>query len=80
MRAIENTIGRPITLLGVGLALLVLTTASFGIAHLPLGSAALPMALSIAVVKSLLIASFFMHLLEQRGSNALVFGTAVFFF
>ena len=79
MRAIEKSVGRPLTLLGVGLALLVLTTTSFGIAHLPLGSAALPVALSIAAIKSLLIALFFMHLLEQRASNALVFGTAVFF-
>ncbi len=66
-------------LLLVGLSLLLLTTLSFGLAQLPLGGAALPVALGIALVKSVLIALFFMHLREQRGSNALVFGTAVFF-
>jgi cytochrome c oxidase subunit 4 len=78
-KAIEHVGDRAIVLLGVGVALLALTGLSFGLAHLNLGSAALPVAFTIAIVKSVLIALFFMHLLEQRASNALVFGTAIFF-
>src|SRR2546425_340882 len=37
-----------------------------------LGTWALPLALTIAVTKSLLVILFFMHLWEQKGANRLV--------
>jgi cytochrome c oxidase subunit IV len=79
MSTLESPQKLPTKLLAVSFLLLLLTTGSFGIAHLDLGRAALPIALFIAGIKSVLIALFFMHLLEQRASNALVFGTAIFF-
>lgn len=66
-------------LLGVGVALLVLTTVTYVLHGLPHGAWSLPVALGIAVVKGVLIALWYMHLKEQRGSNALVPLTAVIF-
>lgn len=63
--------------LGVGVVLLVFTTASFLLSRLPLGAAALPVALGIATVKAVLIAWFFMHLVEQKKSDALAIATAL---
>jgi cytochrome c oxidase subunit 4 len=50
-------------------ALLVLTTATFALSFAPLGDWHVPVALLIAAAKTLLIALFFMHLVEQRTSN-----------
>lgn len=66
-------------LLGVGVALLVLTTVTYVLHGLPHGAWSLPVALGIAGVKGGLIGVWYMHLNEQRGSNALVPLTAVIF-
>jgi cytochrome c oxidase subunit 4 len=44
-----------------------------------LGTWALPLALIIAVTKSLLVILFFMHLWEQKGANRIVIGTSFVF-
>jgi cytochrome c oxidase subunit 4 len=66
----------PWKVLLVGGALVLFTTLSFGLAQLHAGLVA---ALLIALTKASLIALFYMHLREQRSSNALVFVTAIFF-
>jgi len=66
-------------LLWIGAALLVLTTVTYLLHKLPHGAWSLPVALGIAAVKGVLIAAWYMHLAEQRGSNALVPLTAVVF-
>lgn len=63
----------------VWLALLGLTAISFGASWLHLGAADIVVALVIAVIKSALVLLFFMHLIEQRGANALVIGVTVIF-
>jgi cytochrome c oxidase subunit 4 len=57
--------------------LIVLTTLTLALSFLHLGAASIPVALTIAVVKSTLILLFFMHLTEQRVSNWVAFVTAV---
>jgi cytochrome c oxidase subunit 4 len=52
--------GRPLVL--ALLALLVLTAISWGVAHLPLGRAAIPIALAIAAIKAAVVAYWFMEL------------------
>lgn len=66
-------------LLGIGVALLVLTTVTYLLHELPHGAWSLPVALGIAAVKSVLIGLWYMHLLEQRGANGLVGLVAVVF-
>jgi cytochrome c oxidase subunit IV len=44
-----------------------------------LGTWALPLALIIAVTKSLLVILFFMHLWEQKGANRIVIATSFVF-
>ena len=56
-------------LLFTWLALLLLLATTFGVAHLPLGTAAPFASLAIAAVKALLVALFFM---ELRRAPALV--------
>jgi cytochrome c oxidase subunit 4 len=63
----------------VGVALLALTTLSFGLSRLHLGTWGLVVALAIAVIKATLIAFFFMHLSERSGGPRLVFATAALF-
>jgi cytochrome c oxidase subunit 4 len=63
----------------VGVALLALTTLSYGVAHLHLGNWGLVVALAIAVVKASLVAFFYMHLSERSGGPRLVFATAGLF-
>ncbi len=53
--------------------LLVLTTATLLLSFVPLGAFHVPVALAIAAGKSVLIALFFMHLVEQRHTNWMVF-------
>jgi cytochrome c oxidase subunit 4 len=53
-------------------ALLVLLFATVGAAHLPLGPWHLPVAMTIAVAKALLIALFFMHLLYSHRLTTIV--------
>jgi len=61
-------------------ALLVFTALTVGVArlHLP-GGWAVVVALAIAVVKSALVALFFMHLWDHGGANRLVLATSLVF-
>lgn len=54
------------------LALLVLTAVSFLAEHLPLGAAHTSVALGIAMVKTVLVLTIFMHLLEEKFSTRVV--------
>ncbi|MEZ4333606.1 MAG: cytochrome C oxidase subunit IV family protein [Myxococcota bacterium] len=56
---------------GVFLALVALTTATFLLSFAPLGAAHVPVALAIAAAKAALIVFFFMHLAEQERVNGL---------
>lgn len=58
-------------------ALLVLTTLTLVLSFVSLGSLQIPVAVAIALSKSVLIALFFMHLVEQRWTNALAVMTTV---
>ena len=53
--------------------LLILTTLTLGLSFLSLGALAVPAAMAIAVAKSVLIALFFMELVEQRTTNWVAF-------
>lgn len=66
-------------LLVIGVVLLALTTLTYLLHKLPHGSWSLPVALLIAAAKAVLIVLWYMHLLEQRGSNGLVLLTAIIF-
>jgi cytochrome c oxidase subunit IV len=59
--------------------LLLLTGLTLGLSYVELGRWGVPVALVIASVKSLLVALFFMHLVEERTSNRLVAASAIVF-
>jgi cytochrome c oxidase subunit 4 len=59
------------------LLLIVLTSLTLTLSFLRLGAASIPVAISIATTKSILIALFFMHLREQATSNWVAFVVAV---
>ncbi len=63
----------------VWVALLILTLTTYVTGRMHLGTWALPLALTIAVTKSLLVILFFMHLWEQKGANRIVIGTSFVF-
>jgi len=63
----------------VWVALLLLTGTTYATGRMHLGKWALPLALAIAVTKSLLVILIFMHLWEQKGANRLVIGTSFVF-
>lgn len=63
----------------VWVALIVLTATTFYTGRMHVGTWALPLALAIAVTKSLLVILFFMHLWEQKGANRIVIGTSFVF-
>ena len=63
----------------VWLALLGLTALTYLTGSMHLGAWALPVALTIAAVKSALVAVIFMHLNESSGATRLVFATALVF-
>jgi cytochrome c oxidase subunit 4 len=65
------------TYLVVWIALLLLTTLTFGLSYVSLGSFALLVAVAIATAKGALIALYFMHLVEQRASSRLTLLLAV---
>jgi cytochrome c oxidase subunit 4 len=54
------------TVLVTGAAVLLLWAASFALSYVPLGAAALPVAIAVAVVKAALVALFFMELVTAR--------------
>lgn len=58
-------------------ALLLLTGLAFGVSYLPLGPWGSPVAMSIALGKSVLIALFFMHLVEHGVSSRITITVAV---
>ncbi len=63
----------------VWIALLVFTAVTYLTGTKHLGEWALPLALSIAVIKSTLVALIFMHLSESGGTTRLVFVTSIVF-
>jgi cytochrome c oxidase subunit 4 len=64
----------------VWVALIVLTVTTYQTGHnMHLGKWALPVALIIAITKSLLVILFFMHLWEQRGANRIIIATSFVF-
>jgi cytochrome c oxidase subunit 4 len=63
----------------VWIALLILTITTYVTGTRHLGKWALPLALIIAVSKSLLVILFFMHLWEQKGANRIVIATSFVF-
>ncbi len=60
-----------------GAAVLVLWAVSFAISFVPLGVAALPVALGIAAIKALLVALFFMELAKEALSIKLTLVSAL---
>lgn len=56
------------------IALMVLAAATLGLSFLPLGAFHTPVALFIAATKAALIALFFMHLADERGSIPIAVG------
>jgi cytochrome c oxidase subunit 4 len=59
--------------------LLALTGLTFGLAFVHLGAWSMPVALLVASVKSLLVAAFFMHLVEQGATNRIVAAVGIVF-
>ncbi len=53
------------TVLGTGVAVLVLWALSFGVSYVPMGAASLAVALGIAALKAVLVALFFMELVRE---------------
>ena len=66
-------------LIGVWLALMVLTAATVAAVYIDLGSVNLWIAMGIASVKATLVALFFMHLWYDRTFNLLVFVVSFLF-
>ncbi|HZH04485.1 MAG TPA: cytochrome C oxidase subunit IV family protein [Myxococcaceae bacterium] len=61
-------------------ALLVLTATTYWTArHVHIGSWNVALALLIAVTKATLVVLFFMHLIDHKGTAAMVFAASVFF-
>lgn len=65
--------------LAVWAGLLVLTLLTFGLSYVHLGDWGMPIALVIASSKGLLVALFFMHLVEQNATNRIVAAVGVVF-
>ena len=70
------------TYMKVGISLLVLTVVTVAVSYLPFGvPLAVTVALIIAIFKGSLVASFFMHLIEEKKVIfAVLMVTVVFFF
>ncbi|AKI98757.1 cytochrome c oxidase subunit 4 [Archangium gephyra] len=65
---------------GVWVVLVVLTLVTWVLGtKLKLGPYSLPASMGIAVVKTVLVAMFFMHLVEQRGTRRVVLPVSVLF-
>jgi cytochrome c oxidase subunit IV len=60
-------------------ALVCLTAATYAASRVSLGALHLPVALAIALTKSLLVVVFFMHLWQHAPANRLVMGIAIVF-
>jgi cytochrome c oxidase subunit 4 len=61
------------------ITLLVLTGATWYFAHRNLGPWQFPVAVFIAILKASMVVLFFMHLIDQKGANRLVFAVAIIF-
>jgi cytochrome c oxidase subunit IV len=59
--------------------LMIFTGLTVWTGRMDLGSANLPIAITIATIKATLVVLFFMHLSESHGSNRLVFVVSVIF-
>jgi cytochrome c oxidase subunit 4 len=73
----EHHSATPYVLVWIALGILTIVTVLTGKQHL--GAIALPLALTIATVKSLLVLIFFMHLKEQKGIYAMIIAVSVAF-
>jgi cytochrome c oxidase subunit IV len=60
-------------------ALFVFTVLTYGLHHVNLGAAALPVAMLIAFTKAMVVILFFMHLWDHPGVNRLVMGVTILF-
>jgi cytochrome c oxidase subunit IV len=65
--------------LGTWFALSALTFATFGLSHVHLGPFSIVVALAIAVIKSLLVILFFMHMWDERGTIPLALAVSFAF-
>lgn len=63
----------------VWIALLIFTALTVWTGHMHLGTWALPLAMTIAITKSVLVMLFFMHLYDQPGPNRMVAGVSFIF-
>ena len=63
----------------VWIALLCGTVLTVVTGHMDLGSVNLPLALTIASIKAILVIAFFMHMTEAPAANRIVFIVSVFF-
>ena len=61
------------------LGLLVLTGVTFGLSYVALGAWGMPVALLIAGTKALLVALFFMHLMEAGTTSRIIAAVAISF-
>ena len=68
--------GRYFVIWGILLGFTVLTVVT---GRMDLGSANLPIAISIATIKATLVVLFFMHLSDSHGANRLVFVVSILF-
>jgi cytochrome c oxidase subunit 4 len=66
-------------LIGVYVALLVLTAITVSVSKIDLGNFNILVALAVAVIKGTLVALFFMHLLWDSPFNAIILVAAFFF-
>lgn len=64
---------------GIGIALLVLTVLTVGMAHVDLGKFNFFFAMVVATLKASLVAFFFMNLFYDRKENVVIFGTSFLF-
>src|SRR5579862_40829 len=63
----------------VGAALLVLTAITVAVAHVDLGKLNFVVAMVVATIKGLLVATIFMNLRNDRHENAVIFVTSFVF-
>jgi caa(3)-type oxidase subunit IV len=59
--------------------LFVCTVLTYGLHHVDMGAAALPVAMLIAFFKAMTVILFFMHLWDHPGVNRLVLGVTILF-
>src|SRR3954467_2097035 len=65
--------------MAVGSALIVLTVITVAVAHVDLGKLNFVVAMVVATIKGLLVATIFMNLRNDRRENAVIFATSFLF-